>query len=98
VEHSEGKDGESVMAIPSEVSMWSPSSVSVKERTILAPMASLVLCTDHMLVFMGPNKPSSFCNYCVKPHLPASCGAFTFGGRMRPGPRLHPGSRGLILI
>jgi hypothetical protein len=32
---------------------------------------------------MGPDKPSSFCNYYVEPHLPASCGAFTFGGRMR---------------
>jgi hypothetical protein len=35
-------------------------------------------------VFMGPDKPSSFCNYFIEPHLPASCGAFTFGGRMRP--------------
>jgi hypothetical protein len=33
---------------------------------------------------MGPDKPSSFCNYLVEPHLPASCGAFTFVGRMRP--------------
>ena len=33
---------------------------------------------------MGPDKLSSFCNYFVEPHLPASCGAFTFGGRMRP--------------
>jgi hypothetical protein len=33
---------------------------------------------------MGPDKPSSFCNYYVEPHLSASCGAFTFGGRMRP--------------
>jgi hypothetical protein len=33
---------------------------------------------------MGPDKPSSFCNYYVEPDLPASCGAFTFGGRMRP--------------
>jgi hypothetical protein len=33
---------------------------------------------------MGLNKPSSFCNYLVELHLPASCGAFTFGGRMRP--------------
>jgi hypothetical protein len=32
---------------------------------------------------MGPDKPSSFCNYYVKPHRPASCGTFTFGGRMR---------------
>jgi hypothetical protein len=35
-----------------------------------------------MLGFMGPDKPSSFCNYYVEPHLPASCGDFTFGGRM----------------
>jgi hypothetical protein len=37
-----------------------------------------------MSSFMGLNKPSSFCNYYVEPHLPASCGAFTFRGRMRP--------------
>jgi hypothetical protein len=58
--------------------------VSVKGRAILAPMASLELCTDHMSGFMGPDKPNSLCNYYVKPHLPASCGAFTFRGRMRP--------------
>jgi hypothetical protein len=58
--------------------------VSVKDRTILAPMASLELCTDRMSGFMGPDKPSSFCNYYVIPHLPALCGAFTFRGRMRP--------------
>jgi hypothetical protein len=50
----------------------------------LAPMASLELCTDRMSGFMGPDKPSSFCNYYVEPHLPTSCGDFTFGGRMRP--------------
>jgi hypothetical protein len=33
---------------------------------------------------MGPDKLSSFCNYYVELHLPASCDAFTFGGRMRP--------------
>jgi hypothetical protein len=57
--------------------------VSVKDRAVLAPMESLELCTDPMSGFMGLNKLSSFCNYCVKPHLPTSCGAFTFGGRMR---------------
>jgi hypothetical protein len=57
--------------------------VSVKDNTVLAPMARLELCTDRMLGFMGPNKLSSFCNYYVELHLPASCGAFTFGGRMR---------------
>jgi hypothetical protein len=52
--------------------------VSVKDRVVLAPMTSLELCTDHMLGFMGPDKPSSFCNYYVELHLPASCAAFTF--------------------
>jgi hypothetical protein len=28
--------------------------VSVKDRTVLAPMASLELCTDRMWGFMGP--------------------------------------------
>jgi hypothetical protein len=55
--------------------------VSVKGCAVLASMGSLELCTDRMSGFMGPDKPSSFCNYYVEPHLPA---AFTFGGRMRP--------------
>jgi hypothetical protein len=58
--------------------------MSVKDRTVLVPMASLELCTNHMSGFMRPDKPSSFCNYYVEPHLHAACGAFTFGGRMRP--------------
>jgi hypothetical protein len=57
--------------------------VSVKDHTVLAPIASLELCTDRMSDFMGPDKPSSFCNHYVELHLPASCGAFTFGRRMR---------------
>jgi hypothetical protein len=52
--------------------------MSVKDRAILFLMASLELRTARMLGFMGPDKPSSFCNYYVKPHLPTSCGAFTF--------------------
>jgi hypothetical protein len=58
--------------------------VLVKDHVILALMVSLELCTGRMSGFMGPDKPSSFCNYYVEPHLPASCGAFIFGGRMRP--------------
>jgi hypothetical protein len=58
--------------------------VSVKDHTILALMASFELCTDRMSGFMGPGKSSSFCNYLVEPHLPTSCGAFTFEGGMRP--------------
>jgi hypothetical protein len=33
---------------------------------------------------MGHDKLSSFGNYYIEPHLPASCGAFTFGGRIWP--------------
>jgi hypothetical protein len=58
-------------------------------------MASLELCTDRMSGFMGPDKPSSFYNYYVKPHLPASCGAFTFGGRMRPRAKTSSREQGL---
>jgi hypothetical protein len=65
--------------------------MSVKDHAVLALMASLELCTDHMSGFMGPDTPSNSCNYYVKPHLPASCGAFTFGGRMRP--RVETSSR-----
>jgi hypothetical protein len=53
--------------------------VSVKDHTILALMVNLELCTGRMSGFMGPDKPSRFCNYNVELHLPASCGAFTFG-------------------
>jgi hypothetical protein len=52
--------------------------VLVKDRAILAPMVSLELCTNRMSGFMGPDKPSSFCNYYVKSYLPASCCVFTF--------------------
>jgi hypothetical protein len=52
--------------------------MSVKDRAVLASMVSLELCTDRMSDFMGPDKPSSFCNYYVKSHIPALCGAFTF--------------------
>jgi hypothetical protein len=52
--------------------------MSVKDRAVLASMVSLELCTNRMSDFMGPDKPSSFCNYYVKSHIPALCGAFTF--------------------
>jgi hypothetical protein len=52
--------------------------VLVKDCAVLAPMTRFELCTDRMSSFMGPGKPSSFCNYFVKPHLHASCGVGTF--------------------
>jgi hypothetical protein len=58
--------------------------VPVKDRVILTLMTSLELFADHISDFMGPDKQSSFCNYYVEPHLLVLCGAFTFGGRMRP--------------
>jgi hypothetical protein len=59
-------------------------SVLTKDHAVLALMASFVLCTDCMSGFMGHDKPSSFCNYFVELHLPTSCDAFIFGGRIRP--------------
>jgi hypothetical protein len=57
--------------------------VSIKDHVILAPMTRFELCTDSISDFMRPDKPSSFCNNFVEPHLPASYDAFTFGRRMR---------------
>jgi hypothetical protein len=57
--------------------------VLIKNHTILALIASFELCTDRMPGFIGLNKPSSFCNYFVEPHLTVSCDAFNFGGRIR---------------
>jgi hypothetical protein len=91
VEHSEGKGGESDVAIP----RFLGGSTRPCDRVVLAPMASLELCTDRMPGFMGPNKPSSFCNYYVEPHLPASCGTFTFGERMRPRAKTSSSEQGL---
>jgi hypothetical protein len=68
--------------------------VSVKDRVVLSPMATLELCTDRISGFMEPDKPSSFCNYYIEPHLPASCGAFTFGGRMRSRAKTSSGEEG----
>jgi hypothetical protein len=55
--------------------------VSVKDLAIFAPMASVELCNDRMSGFMGPDKPSSFCNYYVKLLRVV---LLLFGGSMRP--------------
>jgi hypothetical protein len=69
--------------------------VSIKDREVLDLMVSFELCTDRMSSFMGPSKPSSFCNYLVEVHLPASCGASTFRGRMRPRTKTSSREQGL---
>jgi hypothetical protein len=83
VEHSEGRDGESVVAIlrflcGSPCPCWLRTTPFWPRWQVLSCV--LTVCR----VFMGPDKLSSFCNYFVEPHLLASCGAFTFVGRMRP--------------
>jgi hypothetical protein len=52
-----------------------------------------------MLDFYGPDKPSSFYNYLIEPHLIASFGDFTFRGEEenQAESRLHPESIGPIL-
>jgi hypothetical protein len=71
--------------------------VSVKDCTILAPMASFELCNNRISDFMGPDKLSSFCNYYVEPHISVLCSAFTFGGRMRPMTKTSSREQGLDL-
>jgi hypothetical protein len=83
VEHSEGKGGESDVAI---MGFLCGSPCLCRLRTALfCPRWQVLSCVlTARRAFMGPNKLSSFCNYFVEPHLPASCNAFTYGGRMRP--------------
>jgi hypothetical protein len=83
VEHSKGKGGESVVAI---LRFLCDSPHSCWIRTVpFWPWWQVLSCVlTACRVFMLLDKPSSFCNYYVELHLPTSCGAFTFGGRMRP--------------
>jgi hypothetical protein len=83
VEHSKRKGGVSVVAIP--MFLCGNPRLCRLRTTPFWPRRQALSCvlTTHW-VFMGLNKPSGFCNYLVKPHLSALCGAFTFGGRMRP--------------
>jgi hypothetical protein len=82
VKHSKGKGGESVVVIPRFL-CGSSRPCRLRTASFWPLMTSLKLCTYRISDFMGPDKPSSFCNYYVELHLPASCGAFTFGGRIR---------------
>jgi hypothetical protein len=83
VKHSEGKGGESDVAILM-FPCGSPRPCRLR-TTLFWPRWQVLSCVlTACQIFMGPDKPSSFYNYFVKLHLPASCGAFTFRGRMRP--------------
>jgi hypothetical protein len=83
VEHSKGKDVHSVVTIPRFL-CGSPRPCRLRTMLFWPQWKALSSVLTTCRVFMGPDKPSSFCNCLVEPHLLASCGAFTFGGRMRP--------------
>jgi hypothetical protein len=83
VEHSEGKGGESIVAIPRFL-CGSPHPCQLRTTPFWPRWQALSCVLTAYQAFIGSNKPSSFCNYFIKLHLPASCGAFTFGGKMRP--------------
>jgi hypothetical protein len=82
VEYSEGKGRESVVVIPSFL-CGSPRPCRLRTVLFWHRWQALSCVLTACRVFMGPDKLSSFCYYFVEPHLPVSCGAFTFGGRMR---------------
>jgi hypothetical protein len=77
VEHSKGKGGESAVAIP-----WFlcgsryPCRLRTAQFWLWWQVLSCVLTI--CWVFMGLDRSNNFCNYFVKPHLPALCGAFYF--------------------
>jgi hypothetical protein len=82
VEHSEGKGRESVVAILRFL-CGSPCSCRLRTVSFWPRWQALSCVLTTYWVFMRPDKLSSFCNYLVELHLPASCGAFTFGGRVK---------------
>jgi hypothetical protein len=57
VDHSEGKGGERVVAIPRFQGV-SPRLCRLRTASIW-PRWQALICTDHMSGFMGPDKPSS---------------------------------------
>jgi hypothetical protein len=69
--------------------------VLVKGRAVLVPMASLVLCTDHISSFMGPSKRSSLVT-TLPNHTP--CLKDVVGGGMRLRAKTSPMDRGPILM
>jgi hypothetical protein len=83
VKHSEGKGGKSDVAILRFL-YGSPRPCRLRTVVFWTRWQDLSCVLTACRAFMGPDNSSSFCNYFVEPHLPASCGAFTFVGRMRP--------------
>jgi hypothetical protein len=77
----------------SEVPRWYPPSVSVKNHTVLAPMANLELYTDHISGFMGLGKPSS--HVTTSPNL-TPCLKDVVGGGMRSIAKTSPVDMGPI--
>jgi hypothetical protein len=67
--------------------------MSVKNYAILAPIASLELCTDHMSGFMRLGKPSSPITTSLN-HTP--CLKDVVGGGMRSRAKTSPVDRGPI--
>jgi hypothetical protein len=80
VEYSKGKDRESDVAI---LRFLCGSTRPCRLRTVLFwPWRQDLSCVlTACRVFIGPGKPSSFCNYFVKPSFPVS--RWFVGGRMR---------------
>jgi hypothetical protein len=64
--------------------------MSVKDHDVLSPMASLDLCTDLILGFMGPGKSSS--PVTTSPNY-TPCIKDVVGGGMRPEAKTSPVGR-----
>jgi hypothetical protein len=79
-----GREGRGECCDCSEDSMWQPSSVSVKEHTVLVPMVSLELCTDRMSDFLyGPISRIDFIT-TMSNHTSLLVVLLLFRGRIKP--------------
>jgi hypothetical protein len=94
VEHSEGKGGVSAVAIMRFL-CGSPRPCRLKTASFWPRWHVLSCVLTACGVLWGLINRVAFCNYYVEPHLPTSCGAFTFGGRMRSRAKTSSREQGL---
>jgi hypothetical protein len=79
VEHFEWKGRESIVTIP-----WflcgSARPCRLRTASFWSRWQALSCVLITCQIFMGPDKPNSFCNYLIEPHLHVSCGALLLEG------------------
>jgi hypothetical protein len=94
MEHSEGKDGESVVAIL-RFPCGSPHTCRLRTALFWPRWQALSCVLTTCQVFMGPGKPSSHVNASLNR---TPCLKYAVGGGMRPRAKTSHVDKGLILM